>query len=64
MTEAPVASAAEAAGMPSWSTSEDAADGATTPPEPQTDSQVEAARRLLEQLFAEPASGDRPAQPE
>ena len=50
--------------MPSWSTSDEEANGATTPPEAQTDSEVESARRLLEQLFADPEPDDQPAPPE
>jgi hypothetical protein len=50
--------------MPSWNTSEDAANGATTPPDEQMDSELESARRLLEQLFAETEPDDQPAQPE
>jgi hypothetical protein len=64
MTGAPAGGAADAAAMPSWSTSEDAANGTTTPPEEQTASELESARRLLEQLFAGPEPNEQPAQPE
>lgn len=50
--------------MPSWSTFEGTTDGATPPTAAQTDSELDSARRLLEQLFAEPESDDQAAQPE
>ena len=64
MTEATVRPAADAAAMPSWSTSEDAPDSVTTPPEAQSASELESARKLLEQLFGEPESDAQAAPPE
>jgi hypothetical protein len=49
--------------MPSWSAAEEQNEQAESPPA--TDATlVEAARRLLETLFSEPQSDERPLQPE
>jgi hypothetical protein len=50
--------------MPSWSSSEAGKeDATTTPPADPSASELESARKLLEQLFAEPPD-DQSAQPE
>ena len=49
--------------MPSWSTSEAPDEKAVTPPDEAVPSEIENARRLLEELFGEPLAADQPPQP-
>jgi hypothetical protein len=50
--------------MPSWSTSDVGDEQAGTPADDHATSKLEAARRLLQQLFAEPEADEEPDQPE
>jgi hypothetical protein len=50
--------------MPSWSAAEEQNEQAESPPAATDASVVEAARRLLERLFSDPQSDERPPQPE
>jgi hypothetical protein len=63
MTEVAQAPAEDAPDMPSWSTSEAPDEKAVTPPDNAVPTEVEHARRLLEQLFGEPLAADQPPQP-
>lgn len=49
--------------MPSWSTSETPDEKAVTPPDEGAPTEIENARRLLEELFGEPDAADPTAQP-
>lgn len=48
--------------MPSWSTSEASTEPEGTPPDRVAAERLEAARKLLEELFAEPAADDKSPQ--
>ena len=48
--------------MPSWSTSEASTEPEDTPPDRAAAERLAAARKLLEELFAEPAADDEPSQ--
>jgi hypothetical protein len=50
--------------MPSWSTSDVRKEQAATPPSTTDAAEVEAASRLLEELFSETPGDERPLQPE
>jgi hypothetical protein len=52
--------------MPSWSSSDvgNEEDEAATPPAEPAPTEVESARKLLKELFAEPEAEDPPTQPE
>ena len=50
--------------MPSWSTSDVGEEQAGTPADDSSTSKLDSARKLLQQLFAEPEAGDEPDQPE
>jgi hypothetical protein len=64
MTEAQARRGRDAAAMPSWSTSDVGKEQAATPPDDPAAAELESARRLLEQLFAEPSADDQSTQPE
>ena len=50
--------------MPSWSTSDVGEEQAGTPADDSATSKLESARKLLQQLFAEPEADDASDQPE
>jgi hypothetical protein len=50
--------------MPSWSTSDVAGEQARTPAGDSGTSKLDSARKVLQQLFAEPGMPDKPDQPE
>jgi hypothetical protein len=50
--------------MPSWSASDVQKEQAATPPPTADEPDVDAARKLLEELFSEPSADEKPLQPE
>ena len=64
MTEAGAGRAVDAADMPSWSASDVRKKQAATPPGAADAPDIDAARKLLEELFSEPPADENLLQPE
>ena len=64
MTEAAAVAAMDAPGMPSWSASDVQNEQAGTPPAAADATDLDAARKLLDELFSELPADENPPQPE
>lgn len=64
MTEAGTSRAVDAADMPSWSASDAQREQAPTPPGAADAPDIDAARKLLEELFSESPADENPLHPE